>query len=105
MKRKQQNILYAWLLLLFFAAGQYIVFSHTHYRIGKVITAPKSATATVKEKCDICDVMHHTHAEIVEHAYFTPVAAILCHYTFKQTDVKLIQLVLASGRAPPVVIS
>lgn len=105
LKRKQRNIIYAWALLLCFAAGQYVVFSHTHYKIGKLITTPKSASVTVKEKCDICEVMQHTHAEVVEHAYFTPVAASLCHYTFKQSDVKLIQLVLASGRAPPAVIS
>ncbi len=90
------------MLLLFFATGQYMVFAHQHYKQGNVITAGKSGVTILKEKCDVCDAMHHTHMLLTQHVYFTPAIAITFHYQYKKADVKLIQLILASGRAPPI---
>jgi len=101
LKKNTRNIIYAWVLLLFFATGQYMVFAHQHYK-GNNISSSKSTNPVLKERCDVCDAMHHTHMLISQHVYFTPAIAVLCHYQYKKADVKLIQLVLASGRAPPV---
>jgi len=107
LKRKQRNIFYGWVLLLCFTVGQYIVFTHTHikqlHRIALVKSTDKAAT--VKEACDICDAMHHTHAVINQQVYFAPPVSVQCHYQFRQSDVTPIQLIIAAGRAPPVVIS
>jgi hypothetical protein len=78
-----------------------MVFAHQHYKQENAISASKT-TPVLKEKCDICDVMHHTHMLLSQHVYFTPAVTVLCHYQDKQSHVILIQLVLAAGRAPPV---
>ena len=82
-----------------------MIFTHTHYKQGNIITSTKAGLPVLKDKCDVCDVMHHTHMLLSQHVYFTPVVAVLCHYQYKKSNVTLIQLVLASGRAPPVYIS
>jgi len=103
-KRNKKNIICAWALLLLFATGQLMVLAHQHYKQG-AISASKSNQPTLKEKCSVCDAMHHTSALLTQHVYFTPIATIKCHYQYKKSDVILIQLVLSSGRAPPVSIS
>ncbi|MBE9668297.1 hypothetical protein [Mucilaginibacter boryungensis] len=105
MKRNNRNIIYTWVLLLFFIAGQYLAFTHTHYKQGSIATSTKSGLPVLKEKCDVCAVMHHSHMLLTQHVYFTPAIAVLCHYQYKKSDITLIQLVLASGRAPPSAIS
>jgi hypothetical protein len=105
LKKNKRNIVYAWVLVLLFAAGQYMVYAHTHYKQGNVVSTEKNHLTVLKEKCDICDVMHHTHMLLTQHIYFTPSVAVLCQYQDKTADITLIQLVLASGRAPPVAIS
>jgi hypothetical protein len=104
-KKNKRNIIYSWLLLLLFAAGQYMVFAHTHYKHGGIAVTVKCSLPVVKEKCDICDTMHHTHMLLNQHVYFTPAVAVKCHYQFRQSNAILIQIVLASGRAPPVAVS
>jgi len=104
LKRNKKNIICAWVLLLFFATGQFMVFAHQHYKHG-AISISKSNQPTLKEKCNVCDAMHHTSMLLTQHVYFTPITAIKCHYQYKKSDLTLIQLVLASGRAPPVAIS
>lgn len=101
LKKTKRNIVYAWSLLLLFVAGQYLVFSHTHKQ-GSMVAVTKDHAPTFKERCDVCDAMHHTHMLVTQQVYFTPLVAVQCHYIFKPTGVQLIQLVLASGRAPPV---
>ena len=105
LKRDKKNIICAWVLLLFFATGQFMVFAHQHYKHGNIISATKSGLPVFKEKCNVCDAMHHTSMLLTQHVYFTPIVALKCHYQYKKSDVALIQLVLASGRAPPVSIS
>lgn len=82
-----------------------MVFAHTHYKHGSITVTTKTSLPVLKEKCDICDVMHHTHMLLNQHVYFTPAVAVNFHYQVKQSDVILIQLVLASGRAPPFAVS
>ena len=79
-----------------------MVFAHQHSVLGNVITAGKSGITVLKEKCDICDTMHYTYALLTQHVYFTPAIAVTFHYQYEKTDVKLIQLIISSGRAPPI---
>jgi hypothetical protein len=101
LKKTKLNIIFAWTLLLFFAVGQYMVFAHQH-KVGSDFSNSKTTTQVLKERCDVCDAMHHTHMLLTQHVYFTPVVAVLCHYQEKRSDVTLIQLVIAAGRAPPI---
>ena len=102
MKKNRKNIAYAWVLLLFFAVGQIMVYAHTHLKQGHAFSVCNSHTKVLKEKCDICDVMHNNHMLITQHVYFAPAVAIIYHYTFKASGITPIQLIIAAGRAPPV---
>lgn len=83
-----------------------MVYSHQHHiTVGKVkpysISKNKTQT-TVTEKCELCDVMHHNVMVTSVQVYFTP--AIATSYVFKGFEYNFtsIQLILSSGRAPPV---
>lgn len=80
-----------------------MVFAHQHYKQGVLVSATKTNVHVLKEKCDVCDVMHHTHMMLTQHVYFTPAVAVIFHYQLRQSDVKFIQLIIAAGRAPPVI--
>ena len=105
-KKSKQRIFLSWLLLIFFVAGQVIVYSHQHqhHTIGSAITkaSHQSSRQTISEKCQLCDAMHFNHmalmpqvcaqAEQVSYHLF----AVEC-YGFVS-----LSLILSSGRAPPV---
>jgi hypothetical protein len=86
-----------------------MVYTHQHL-YSKPLTKTAYTTGnhhlplqTVKETCNMCDVMHHQAAIINDSFHFSPQVAVLhffkaCHYNFVS-----IALVLAAGRAPPVV--
>ncbi|MDN3550973.1 hypothetical protein [Mucilaginibacter aquaedulcis] len=108
MKRSKLYITYSWLLLICFIAGQYMVYSHQHLLAKGVIKTSYISNdhhqpqQTVKEKCCMCDAMHHQAAIIGDAFHFSPQVAVLhifkaCHYNFVS-----IGLILAAGRAPPV---
>ncbi|TFF40403.1 hypothetical protein [Mucilaginibacter psychrotolerans] len=109
MKKSTLHILYAWALLLCFATGQYMVYAHQHNQIKNVHASSchdcKSSTHTiVKEKCEVCDSMHHVAMDLsVSVAYMHTL--ITTTHTFKSPvyDFTSIALILAAGRAPPVV--
>jgi hypothetical protein len=104
-KKNKVNIIYSWLLLICFIAGQYMVYTHQHHLlkgISKSVSVSNThPQQTVKEKCDMCDAMHHnfvladsalypTHQPVVIHVFKA------CNYNFISFS-----LVLAAGRAPP----
>jgi hypothetical protein len=106
LKTRKYHIVYAWILLICFVAGQYMVYSHQHNIIaGKAtpfsISKNKTQT-TVTEKCELCDVMHHNVMVTTTQVYFTPVSAV--GHVFKDFEYNFtsIQLILSCGRAPPV---
>jgi hypothetical protein len=107
LKRNKTNILYAWLLLVCFIAGQYVVYSHQHKIIaGNTFKAQASTKdhshTTVQEKCSICDAMHHTSAVIEQANYFSPNIVTKHFYAAYNYEFVSIALILAAGRAPPV---
>jgi hypothetical protein len=83
-----------------------MVYAHQHnYAIGtsKTYSVSKNLSQqTVQEKCYLCDAMHHNFMVTASHIYFNPVA--VASYVFKSVEYSFtsIQLILSSGRAPPV---
>ena len=85
-----------------------MVYTHQHLfikgiiKISHITSDHHQSQQIVKEKCCMCDAMHHQAAIISDTFYFSPQVAVLhffkaCHYNFVS-----IGLVLAAGRAPPV---
>ncbi len=104
MKKSKYHIIYAWIVLICFAAGQGMVYAHQHltqYSISHQQKTDQNKTS-VTEKCQLCDAMHHTSMVINKILHFTP--AICADHFYKQGkyDFVSISLILSSGRAPPV---
>jgi hypothetical protein len=106
LKKDKYHIVCSRILLICFAAGQFMIYAHQHPvspALGKQFAASRAAIAhqTVKEKCDLCDVMHHNAMVASHYAYLNPVA--VCVHVYKDVDYNFtsIQLILAGGRAPP----
>ena len=106
MKKNKYHIIYTWMLLLCFIAGQYMVYAHTHIvstGTEKVVhqnpkTQPKQI---ITENCQLCDAMHHNPVVINSAVYFAPV--IVNSYTYKAVEYNFvsISLILSAGRSPP----
>jgi hypothetical protein len=105
LKTRKYHIFYSWILLLCFAAGQYMVYAHQHPFSGTSGHANRISQAiphqTVKEKCDICDVLLH-NAMMASYQVYLPTVNTAGHL-FKNVRYSFtsIQLILAGGRAPP----
>jgi hypothetical protein len=56
---------------------------------------------TVKEKCYLCDVMHHNAMVTASNVHYNDIA--IAGHVFKNEDYRFtsIQLILSGGRAPP----
>jgi hypothetical protein len=106
LKRTRLSIFYSWLFLICFIAGQYVVYAHQHKTIAgagnKAFSISQSTShQTVKEKCSLCDAMHHTNWIISHPVYFNP--NIVTNYFFEKYNYNFISiaLILSAGRAPP----
>ncbi len=94
------------ILLLCFIAGQFMVYAHQHP--GAPVNAKQFAVSktlarhqTIKEKCDLCDVMHNTAMLASYQVYLNPVHVAghvykTIGYNFTSTG-----LIAAGGRGPP----
>lgn len=80
-----------------------MVFAHQHYRQETSLSLNKFHIPVLKENCAVCDVMHHTHMLLSQQVYVKPAIVLTFNYLDRKWDVTYIQLVLASGRAPPVI--
>ena len=107
LKKNKYTAFGAWILLICFVAGQYMVAVHQHkisqnsgvvYSVSK--NQPRPATVLL-EKCYMCDAMHHNAVILSQNMYFNPVVVTM--HIFKTGDYNFISiaLVLAAGRAPP----
>jgi len=99
-------MLRSWILLVCFVAGQFMVLAHQHPDTnglrGVYARSKTIPLQTVKEKCYMCDVMHHNTMMIAYQVYLSPVPVIAYSfnvYTYQSSAAKLIP---AGGRAPPV---
>jgi hypothetical protein len=108
LKKNKYHILFAWTLLFCFAIGQYMVYAHQHNitktaHVASCHDDQNSSKQTVKEKCELCDSMHHNSMELANHVNYASATSVDHVYITFEYDFKSIALILSSGRAPPVV--
>jgi len=106
LKRAKYHILCARILLICFIAGQLMIYGHQHPVspvAGKQLTASGfvASQKTIKEHCDLCDVMHHNAMLASYQVYLKPVTVAVHVYKSTVYSFTSIQLILAGGRAPP----
>lgn len=106
MKNRIYHILFSRILLICFIAGQVMVYAHQHNTaIGIVKTfgiAKDQQGPSFKEKCALCDVMHHHNMLTTLQVYFNPISTGKHVYQSVQYSFTSIGLILSGGRAPPV---
>jgi len=105
LKTSKYHIICSRILLICFIAGQYMVNAHQHNVIsntGKTNNISKNIPQqTVKEKCYLCDVMHHHVMVTTSQVYVNPVMAVSLVFKNVEYNFTSIQLILSGGRAPP----
>jgi len=103
LKKNKRHIIYTWIVLVCFIAGQVMVYAHQHnIRSSAYHTNKASSTQqTVTEKCQLCDAMHHNGMTTTDHQYFVPAVAADHFYKQGKYDFVSIALILSPGRAPP----
>ena len=98
----KRHIIYSWIILICFIAGQWAVYTHYH-RTYKTTANVTHNHTTVSENCQLCDVMHHNNNMLrVDHHYTIPVTSSAYIYKQGHYDFVSIALILSAGRAPPV---
>ncbi|PAW92505.1 hypothetical protein CKK33_02930 [Mucilaginibacter sp. MD40] len=107
MKKHTYHIICAWALLFCFIAGQYMVYAHQHH-VNKQSHMEAdaggkhhSSSQVLKEKCEICDSMHHSFMELVKPQFAFYNANAGQAYLLQLYQFESIGLILSSGRAPP----
>jgi len=103
LKQRLPHLFLAWLLLVFFVAGQVVIYTHSHQSNRTPGTVQHSTShQTLSEKCQLCDAMHH-NAMVVNVSCNMPPAAV-SRYHYKTVTYRFIRLslILSTGRAPPV---
>jgi hypothetical protein len=105
LKKSKYHILFSWILLVCFVAGQCMVYAHQHPFTGsakKTANISRSAPRqVVKEKCYLCDVMHHNTMLASYQVYLNPVAVAGHAYKSVEYHFASIRLILSGDRAPP----
>lgn len=108
LKTRKYHIFCSWILLTFFVAGQYMVYAHQHNisaGISKTIKITNILSKqTLKEKCTLCDVMHHTQMVASGNVKYNPAVAIRHKYINIEYSFTSIQLISSGGRSPPSII-
>jgi len=100
MKKSKRHIVFAWILVICFVAGQWAVYAHRHNGFGNTTRATHGTI--VVEKCQLCDAMHHSSMNRHAPPVFTAPVAVADHiYKQGKYDFISISLILSSGRAPP----
>lgn len=98
-------MLRTWILLVCFIAGQLMVFAHQHpdpAGSAKFYNLSKTAGhQIVKEKCYMCDVMHHNAMMASYQVHLNPVPFIAHSFTVYEYKFSAVKLISAGGRAPP----
>ena len=108
MDKRKAHIILSWLLLLFFAAGQVIVYAHQHHTKSNTLIVHSHHAAKqqiVYEKCNLCDQMHHAAINLVQALnYFHYVSPVVRLYIPACHHYKANALVHADGLSPPALV-
>jgi hypothetical protein len=80
-----------------------MVYGHQHNATAAVVKnwSADQHKQTFKEKCDLCDVMHHNSMLTAYQVYFSPVKVVAHVYKNFGYSFTNIRLLAAGGRAPP----
>ncbi len=108
MNKRKAPVILSWLLLLFFAAGQFIIYAHQHHIKSNALIVDSHRAANqqiIYEKCNLCDQMHHAPINLVQPLCYTylvtPVVRLyipVCHHY------KANALIHADGLSPPALV-
>jgi hypothetical protein len=104
-KKSKQRIFLSRLLLIVFAAGQIIVYSHQHNtNVASIANKAthQSSRQHVSDRCQLCDAMHHNQVVLGSQAFAPAAAASFQLFTVGSYAFVSISLILSPGRAPPV---
>jgi hypothetical protein len=104
LKRGKQRIFVSRLLLIVFAVGQVVVYSHQHHTTAQLITkaAQQSSRQHLTDRCQLCDAMHHNQMVLSSLVYAQATPADFQVFTPGCYDFVSLSLILSPGRAPPV---
>jgi hypothetical protein len=102
LKESKNHIICSWLLLLFFVAGQVVLYSHHHEAESTVAKVHNQISGkTVSEKCGLCDAMRFNSMEINQSVSFNHVLAFNYFFLVKTNDFLSISIISSAGRSPP----
>jgi len=103
-KKSKQRIFLSRLLLIVFAAGQVIVYSHQHHTTVSLLTkaAHQSSRQQISDKCQLCDAMHHAQMVLSSPVYAPSAPADFQLLNTGRYSFVSLSLILSPGRAPPV---
>jgi len=102
LKERKNHIICSWVLLLFFVAGQVILYSHHHGPESVIVKAEHQISGkTISEKCGLCDAMRFNSMEINQDVASNHLLAIDFFFIVKTTDFVSLSLISTAGRSPP----
>ena len=103
LETSKHHIIYTWIVLICFVAGQTMVYAHQHLSRSFAYQTQKTPQnqQTVTEKCQLCDAMHHNSMTVADLQYISPVVTTDHFYTPDKYDFVSIALILSAGRSPP----
>jgi hypothetical protein len=88
-------------MLICFTAGQLMIYAHQH--LANLNTKHvNTENHTFKEKCQVCDAMHHSFMDIAQQASHVPLTESKHVYTKFDYEFVSISLILSAGRSPPI---
>lgn len=106
LNKRKAHILLSRLLLLFFVAGQIVVYAHQHHaKYNTIIVDAYGKTdqhASFQEKCNVCDQMHNAPLSLVQTPLYRIVLiSVVYLYYSPQHHYQANALVHADGLSPP----
>lgn len=108
LNKRKAHLILSWLLLLFFVAGQIIVFAHQHHTKSNTLIVHSHNAAkqqVVYEKCNLCDQMYHAPINLVQLLNYSHLVSpvvrlyIPAHHFYKGNS-----LIHADGLSPPALV-
>jgi len=102
LKERKNHIIWSWLLLLFFVAGQVVLYSHHHgVESAGVKLEHQISGRSLSEKCGLCDAMRFNSMEINQSVFFDHVLTFDYFLLIRPADFVSVSLISSAGRSPP----
>ena len=102
LKERKNHIICSWVLLLFFVAGQVVLYSHHHGEGSGVVKVEHQISGkSASEKCGLCDAMRFNSMEINQPVFFSHVLAFDFFFVNQPSNFVSASLISTAGRSPP----